>query len=330
MLNYIIRRLAIGVVTLLLITFIVFGLVWNMPGDMVTVNLSESDPSKQISKEEKEAMKKLYGLDKPFPVAYAIWVGNILQGDLGVSFPNNQRPVSLLIRERMGATLLLSGASLALTYMLAVPMGLYATARAGSVDERAMSTVLYMLYSIPSFVAGLILLIVFWVHLADTPFHLPPGMSSDDYATLSLPEKVWDTLKHMILPVACTTYVSLAYYSRFVKANMEEVIRQDYIRTARAKGVSWYTILISHAFRNTLIPFVTSVGLSLPALMSGSVIVETIFQWRGMGLLLFEALANRDYQTIMALELIFAVLTLVGTLVADLLYAVVDPRIVYS
>jgi peptide/nickel transport system permease protein len=225
----------------------------------------------------------------------------------------------------------LSASSLFLAYLLAVPMGLFATIRSGKPDERALSTTLYMLYSLPSFVAALLLLVFFSVKLEGTPFELPLfGMVSDGYAELSSLGKVGDIFRHMILPVTCFTYGSLAYFSRFVKSNMEEVVRQDYIRTARAKGVGPFRVVVHHAFRNTLIPFVTLIGLTLPFLLSGSVILEQIFSWPGMGRLFFEAITERDYPTIMGLTLMFSILTLLGQLLADVLYAVVDPRVTYS
>ena len=155
------------------------------------------------------------------------------------------------------------------------------------------------------------------------------GMVSDDYERLSLGGKAWDIFKHSILPVTCFTYGSLAYYSRFIAANMRDVLRQDYIRTARAKGVGPFRVVVVHAFRNTLIPLVTIIGLSLPGLLSGSVILEQIFTWPGMGRLFFEAISSRDYPIIMGLTLLFSVLTLGGQLLADILYAWVDPRISY-
>jgi peptide/nickel transport system permease protein len=175
------------------------------------------------------------------------------------------------------------------------------------------------------------LLNLFYVRLEGTPFQLPlGGMTSMNYAELSTPGKLWDRFLHMLLPVLCATYGSLAYYSRFVKSNMEEVIRQDYIRTAHAKGVPPFRVLVHHAFRNTLIPFVTLIGLTLPGLLSGFVILESIFTWQGMGLLFLDSITNRDYPTIMGLTLMFSLLTLAGQLIADILYAFVDPRVTYS
>ncbi len=330
MFHYLVRRLLLGLLTLVLISFVIFGLIRNMPGTPLTIALAEVDPSRRISEEDIKRMEKAYGLDKPWPEAYVQWLGNLVQLDLGRSISRKQ-PVTRLIGQRVGPTLLLSVSSILLAYVLAVPMGLFATVRSGKPDERTISTVLYMLYALPSYVAALFLLVLFAVRLEGTAFELPLfGMVSDNYAELSAAGKVTDILRHMILPVTCYTYGSLAYYSRFVKSNMEEVIRQDYIRTARAKGVGPFRVITHHAFRNTLIPFVTLVGLTLPVLLSGSVILEQIFTWPGMGRLFFEAITERDYPTIMGLTLMFSVLVLLGQLLADILYAVVDPRVTYS
>jgi len=330
MFHYLIRRSLLGVLTLLLITFVVFGLIRKMPGTPLTLALAEVDPSRRISEEDLKRMERSFGLDKPWPVAYVYWLGNVARLDLGRSIPLKQ-PVVKLIAERVGPTMLLSVTSLLLAYLLSVPMGLFSTVRSGKLDERALSTLLYMLYSLPSFVAALLLLVFFAVKLEGTAFELPLfGMVGDNYKELSTPGKVWDVFLHMILPVTCYTYGGLAYFSRFVKSNMEEVIRQDYIRTARAKGVGPARVIVHHAFRNTLIPFVTLLGLTLPALLSGSVILEQIFTWPGMGRLFFESILARDYPTIMGLTLMFSILVLAGQLLADILYAVVDPRVTYS
>jgi peptide/nickel transport system permease protein len=188
-----------------------------------------------------------------------------------------------------------------------------------------------MLYAIPSFIAALFLQLLFAVKLSGTAWELPlMGMRHSDYETMGVFAQTWDLLQHMLLPVICFTYVSLAYYSRFIKANMEEVIRQDYIRTARAKGLGQMRIILHHAFRNTLIPFVTLLGLSLPSLLGGAIILEQVFNWPGMGQLYFRSIGTRDYPVIMGLTLSLSVLTLLGQLFADILYAFVDPRIAYK
>jgi peptide/nickel transport system permease protein len=327
MFTYILRRLALALLTLLLITFVVYALIRHMPGTPLTLDMQNMDPRMMPSAEEIDRMNRLYGLDKPWYIAYFSWLTNVVQLNLGNSIPQNNQPVLSLILERMPATLLLSVTSLFLTYLLAVPIGLWSTVRAGTIRERAVSTVLYMLYSLPAFVAALYLQLLFYSKLGWLPLF---GLHSDNFEQLSTAGKAWDLLKHSILPIICFTYGALAYDSRFIRANMQEVIRQDYIRTARAKGVPPWRVIWHHAFRNTLIPFVTLIGLTLPHLLSGAVILEQIFAWPGMGRLYFEAIGQRDYDTIMGLTLMFSILTLLGQLVADLLYAVVDPRVTYS
>lgn len=325
MTSYLIRRLLIGAVTLVLITFVVYGLVRAMPGDPLAIQAAE-DPNVRIAQERIEQRRRELGLDRPFYIGYFRWASGVLRLDLGNSVTRKQ-PVSRLIAARIGPTLLLSIPSLVITYLLSIPLGLYSTARSGRPDERGISVLLYMLYSFPTFVAALLLQIVFAVKLELLPLF---NMVSDTHAQLTSWEKTVDILKHMALPLLCLTYGSLAYYSRFVKANLEEVVRQDYIRTARAKGVSRFRILTRHAFRNTMIPMVTLIGLTLPGLLSGAVIIEQIFTWPGMGRLFFEAIGERDYDTVMGLTLVFSVLALAGQLIADILYAVVDPRVTYS
>jgi peptide/nickel transport system permease protein len=330
MLSYLIRRLFIAAFTLLLITFVIYALIRAMPGDPTTIDAESVGLARKISQEDLELARKAYGLDKPWYQAYFLWLQNVARGELGQSF-YHKIPVSRVMGERVGATLLLSVTSMIIAYVLSIPIGLYATARSGKPDERAVSTFLYMLYSLPAFVAAVLLQVVFYLRLEGTWAELPlMGMVSENHDQLSYFDQIWDIARHMILPVFCFTYGILAYDSRFIRSNMQEVIRQDYIRTARAKGVGPIRILWHHAFRNTLIPFVTLIGLTLPALLSGAVILEQVFAWPGMGTLMFESIHTRDYPVIMGLVLLFSILTLLGQLLADLLYTVVDPRVTYS
>ena len=325
MFQYLIRRLLIGIPTIVLITFIVYALIRNMPGTPLTA-MEGGDPSRQMSKADQKRLERVFGLDKPWPVGYLVWVSNTARLDLGRSI-SRKLPVSTLIADRVGPTLLLTISSLVLTYILAIPIGLWSTIKSNTLSERSVSVVLYMLYSLPSFVAALFLQILLAVKLGWLP--LTGIVDLQNHDQMSLLGKTWDVFVHAIMPVTCFTYGSLAYYSRFIKANMEEVVRQDYIRTARAKGVPPNLILWRHAFRNTLIPLVTLMGLTLPALLSGAIILERIFAWPGMGTLFFESIHERDYPTIMGLTLMFTALTLAGQLLADILYAVVDPRVTY-
>ena len=330
MANYFLRRLLLALLTLLLITFVIYGLIRLMPGDPILMKLEAASPDRPIRIAEVEKMREAFGLTKPWYTAYWQWLGNLLRGDLGDSVTRPAR-VADVIGQRIGPTLILELTSLFITYLLSIPIGLYATARSGRLDERVTSTVLYMLYSLPVFVAALFLQVFFAVKLRGTAFELPLfGMKGDDFDQLSTIGQVLDISRHAFLPVVCYTYGSLAYYSRFIHANMQEVIRQDYIRTARAKGVGPYRVLVHHAFRNTLIPLVTMIGLTLPYLLSGSIILEYIFSWPGMGKLFFESIRERDYPTMMGLMLMFSVLTLLGQMLADFLYAVVDPRVTYQ
>jgi peptide/nickel transport system permease protein len=328
MLSYLVRRFLLGLFTLFLVTLIVYGLIRNMPGTPLTMTENTS-PDRELSKEDRLLAERAYGLHLPWWQAYFYWVGNLAQGDLGTSF-RERRPVGESIAQRILPTLLLSGVSLLLTYVISVPIGLWATVRSNKLDERIGSTVLYALHSLPPYVAALQLLLIFYLRLRDTPWQLRPGMTSDNFDQLSTLGQAQDIAWHALLPLVCMTYGSLAYFSRFVKANMEEAIRQDYIRTARAKGVGTFGIIVHHAFRNTLIPFVTLLGLTLPSVLGGAIILEQIFSWPGMGTLFFESLTYRDYPVIMGLTLMFSVLTLLGQLFADFMYAVVDPRVTYS
>lgn len=327
MYSYILRRLAIGCFTLTLVSMLVYGLIRAMPGDPVSLEaVGTGAEDTGVTAQQIAEMRKECDLDKPWAIAYLNWARKIASGHLGTSF-RQRRPVSELICEAAGPTLLLSVTSIALAYLISIPLGLYSAHRAGRADERVITTILYMLYSCASYVVAIYLLLVFSVRLGWFPVF---GMRSTDSDRLPASLQALDLLWHMALPVACTTYAALAYNTRFIRSTLAEASRQDYVRTARAKGLGELAILWRHSFRNALIPFVTLIGLSFPALLSGSVIIERIFAWPGMGRLFFDALLFRDYPLIMGLTMMFSVLVVVGTLAADLLYAVVDPRISYS
>lgn len=327
MISYIFRRLLLGMLTLVLITFLIYALIRNIPGTPLTVTQAVADPSLQLSEADVKRLEKAYGLDKHWVLGYLDWMSKAVVLDFGRSI-SRKEPVAILIADRLGNTLLLTVSSLALSYLLSIPIGLWSTARSNSIAERTTSLALYMLYSLPPYVAALYLQILFAVKLDVLP--LMGIITPDKHDQMSVLGQTWDIFLHAILPVTCFTYGSLAYYSRFIKANMQEVIRQDYIRTAKAKGLSEWTILVKHAFRNTLIPLVTLIGLTLPSLLSGAIILELIFNWPGMGTLFFESLRERDYPTIMGLALMFSVLTLAGQLIADILYSIIDPRVTYT
>jgi len=322
--SYLLRRLGLGALTLILVSFLVYGLIRAMPGDAAALQAGGGDV--EITPQQLTELRAAFGLDKHWTLAYFEWAGKVLTGNLGTSF-HHRRSVVELILESLGPTLLLSVTSILLAYGISIPLGLFSAHRNGRADERVLTASLYALHSFPSYVMAILLILAFSVKVRWFPVF---GLRSSNYDELSTSGKALDLLWHMALPVACYTYGAIAYYTRFIRSTIAEVLRQDYIRTARAKGLGEFTVLVKHAFRNSLIPFVTLIGFSFPALLSGSVILERIFAWPGMGQLFFESILYRDYPLIMALTMVFTLLVLAGNLIADLLYGLVDPRITYA
>jgi peptide/nickel transport system permease protein len=326
MLYYTIRRLLIAIPTLFGITVVTFAIINLAPGDPVALQLQGiEDP--RISRQVYEDLSRYYGLDQPVYVRYAQWVGRLVRLDFGESMSPDRRPVIEKIRERLWPTMSLAIISITGAMLLSIPIGVYSAARQNGLFDTTSSTFLYALYAVPSYVMAVPLILYIGVRWDLLPFQ---GMRSDDYDSLDTLGKLFDLAKHYVLITFCFTYGALAYDSRFVRQTMLESIRQDYVRTARAKGVSEFRVIVFHAFRNTLIPLVTLLGLLLPEIIGGSVILEVMFNWPGMGRLFFESMLARDYPTIMALSFIAAVLVLLGTLLADLGYALVDPRVTYD
>jgi len=322
MLIYTLRRLAYLVPTLLGITIVTFVIISLAPGNPADVVRGTATVSPEVYDE----MLRLYGLDKPVLVRYGIWLQRLVTFDFGSSFVDH-RPVLAKVGERLPATLILNGASLFLTLLFAIPFGLYSAVRQHSKFDKIGGTVLYMLYSLPEFWVALLLIMLFGVKLDLLPFI---GIESLNAGELGFWARLWDRLLHMVLPTVCLTYGALAFLSRFVRGSTLEVIHQDYIRTARAKGLDDSRVVYKHIFKNTLIPVVTLLGILLPTLISGSIILEYIFSWPGIGQLFFNSVMSRDYPTVMGLSFITSLLVLLSTLVADLLYTWVDPRVSYE
>lgn len=323
--TYTLRRLALLVPTLLGITFVTFLIVSLAPGNPADV-IQGTSQSMRMSEETYQEMLKLYGLDQPWYTRYFVWLKRLVTFDFGNSFLDH-RPVTTKILERLPATLLLNLASLILIVAISVPFGLYSALRQNSRFDKIGGAVLYMMYSLPEFWVALMLIIFFGVKLELLPFI---GKESFGAGDLGFFPHLWDRLLHLILPVVSLTFGALAFLSRFVRGSTLEVVRQDYIRTARAKGLTNRQVVYKHILRNTLIPLVTLLGILLPTLISGSVIIEMIFSWPGVGQLFYDAVLSRDYPTIMGLSFFTAVLVLISTLIADLLYTWVDPRVAYE
>jgi peptide/nickel transport system permease protein len=329
MTTYLIRRVLLLIPTLFGITLLTFMLIRLAPGNAALIKAGgHGEGGHAMTAEAREQMMKLYGLDKSPVVAYGDWLWRSAHLDLGDSFVDH-RPVTAKIRERLPLTVSLAGSALILSYLIAIPLGIAAALRRGQVTDRSISFVVFVLYSVPSFVAALFLLQ--YVASGDYLNLLPMyGANSIQAPEMGNVAWGWDRFVHMILPVICLTYASLASISRYSRVSMLEALGQDFVRTARAKGLSERLVIFRHAMRNALIPIITIFALELGALISGAIIVEQIFTLPGMGQLLFQSLDARDTPVIMGITLLAAILTLLAYLAADILYVVVDPRITYE
>jgi len=278
----------------------------------------------KASAEMKERLMKLYELDKPVHLQYWSWLKKLVRGDLGTSFSSDHRPVADKILERLPITITINVLSLLIIIALAVPMGVLSAVHQDSLFDKVTAVIVFIGFAVPTFWLALLLMIFFGIHLGWLPIS---GLRSLNYEYLSAWGQLTDLARHLILPVFISAFGGLAGLSRYMRANMLEVIRQDYILTARAKGLSERQVIYRHALRNALLPAITILGLSIPGLIGGSVIFETIFAIPGMGQLFYMSVMARDYPTVMGILLIGAMLTLVGNLIADISYAVADPRI---
>ncbi len=322
MLTYVIRRLLYGVLTFFGITIAVFALVHSVPGDPILF-YAGAHGTQQLSRAVLDEIRHVHHLDESLTRQYGWWLRGIVTLDFGSSFIDH-RPVTELIAEKLPNTFILNAIAFIIAAVIGVPIGLWSSSRSGRPIERISAVTSFLLYSLPGFWVALLLMQLFAVRLNVLPLF---GMTSDEYLELSAAMKLADRVKHLILPVVTLSYAQLAIFARFSKSALTEVIHQDYITTARAKGATSGAVLWHHAFRNALIPLITLLGLSLPYLISGSVIVEQIFQWDGIGRLYYDAILMRDYPTVLGLSVATAVATLLASLVADLLYAAADPRI---
>ncbi|MBN1496829.1 MAG: ABC transporter permease [Spirochaetes bacterium] len=325
--KYIVKRLFLLVPTLLGITFITYLMIRLAPGDYTKLQLGMEGALKSgsISKEILEQEKKLYGLDKPIVVGYAEWLWKFARLDFGTSRKDG-RPVAQRIADALPITLTLNIITMIIIYIISIPMGIISAVKKGSLYDRFSSLLLFVLYSLPHFWIALLLLL--YLGSGEYLNLFPLGGIHSDWAGGAGPlVRFLDFCWHLVLPVITLTYAEFAFLARYTRANMLEVINQQYIMTARAKGLSEKKVVFVHAFRNSLIPLVTLMATLLPGLLGGTVIVESIFSIPGIGMLSFEAILSRDIPVIMAITTIAAVLTLLGILLADLMYSLVDPRI---
>lgn len=341
--RYVVRRLLQALPMLALISVVLFVLVNIAPGGP----LAGHGRSRHVKPEKREALKRQFGLDKPLPIQYAIWlVGNdwmkidadgdgiaerpgerrgILRGDFGFSY-RTRRPVLEEIAERLPNTVYLMSITLVVVTLIAIPIGIISAVKQYSAFDIVVTTLSFIGQAIPEFWLGLILILVFYAWL-DNPFTSGPLLPPGGMQTLGTGFSVWDRIKHLILPVTMGAVGWVAWYSRFLRSSMLDIIHQDYICTARAKGLSERLVMYRHALKNAAIPLVTIFALDLPYIFAGSLYVELLFSWPGMGRLFYQAAVQRDYPVLMAVLIIAAGAVFICNLLADIAYAYLDPRI---
>lgn len=318
MLRYIVRRLLQMIPILFGITLITFVII-NAAGSP----LQEMEFNPRVKPEDIQRIRENLGLDEPVWKRYFIWVGNVLQGDLGLSLINF-RPVTERIQEVMFNTLLLSLSSTFISLSIAVPLGIYAATHRNGIVDRLASVFSVAGYAIPTVWLGVLLILLFAVQFDKWGFpSLPVGGVRDLRGDGGLKDRI----EHLILPVSALVIPQVGIWLFWVRSNMLEVLGQDYMRAARARGLREKSVLYGHGLRNALIPLVTIVGLSIPDVFAGALVVENVFAYPGMGRLTITAIGDKDHTLVMGITLFFAVLVIIGNLIADLLYAVADPRI---
>lgn len=328
---YIIKRLLLAIVTLFTILLASYTLLRLAPGDPTKSDMLAGESGTIGHKDgtfmENTALRKKLNLDKPVAIGFILWLKDVLQGDFGQSVTVDPgRKVTDVIGERIVLTIKLNLWALAITYALAIPIGVFSAAKAGSIADRSSELILFILYSLPVIWVGLLMQSLF-CEGGKIPVLPLAGAEPENPLSLSIWQYFFEQFRHLLLPVICLAYAGLAGLSRYTRSSVLQNINSAYIRTARAKGVPENTILWKHAFRNALITMITLFSGILPSLVSGSIIVEYIFNLPGMGTLSLLALSSRDYPLQMALFTIAGVLTLTGILLADLLYMAADPRI---
>ncbi|MNS27420.1 Dipeptide transport system permease protein DppB [compost metagenome] len=313
MTEYFIRRVLQSILVLFLISIITFGLIHAAPGGPTQIFLAPG-----LSQEAAKIQAHNLGLDQPVYVQYTKWVGNLLQGDLGYTFKSHL-PVGQILWPTVGNTVILMGCAWFLSLLIAIPWGIYNSTKEYGISDQTASFVSYIGFAMPTFWFGILLQELFSIKLDWLPL--------SDMWSMGKEGNIGDLFMHMILPITVLTLGFLAAYSKYARASMLEVLEQDYIRTARAKGVKERKVIFRHALRNALIPIITVLGLDLPILVGGAALTESVFNWPGMGRLFIDMAVAREYSVLMAITLITAVVVIIGNLIADILYAVVDPRV---
>lgn len=321
MLRYLSKKALELVPTFFGITLISFFILHLAPGKPTDV-MSEFNP--KMTPEARLRLEKYYGLDKPVVVQYGLWLKRLVKFDFGESFSQDRRPVWDKIKERMPITILINALAIMFIFLIAIPIGVSSAIRQNSLYDKLTTIGVFIGFATPTFWLALLLQLFLGVNLGWFPIS---GIHSLGYENMPLIQKIIDSVRHLTLPVFISVFGGLAGLSRYMRSQMLEVIRQEYIVTARAKGLPEKKVIYKHALKNALLPVITILGLSIPGLLGGSIIFETIFAIPGMGQLSYMSVMTRDYPLIMALLVIDAILVLIGNLLADIGYAIVDPRI---
>lgn len=324
MLTYAIRRILQTIPILFVISILLFFLAHSAPGGPLTA--ARRNPN--ITKEQIEAIEEKLGLNDPLPVQYGRWIGDMFKGNLGESIKFH-RPVNDMIAEKIPNTLTLVGASFLLTLIVAIPIGMLSARKPYSLFDYAMTTVTFIGQSIPVYWLGLGLIVIFYVTLKN-PFTGMPLFPVGGMNTRGREGELLDSLWHLVLPVTALSLGWIAWYSRFLRSSMMDVLHEDYVRTAKAKGASSNSVYYKHALQNAILPLVTLIALDLPSLFAGALFVETIFSWPGMGRLFWDAAKGRDYPVLLGVVMITAVLIIFCNILADLAYGWLDPRVKYE
>jgi peptide/nickel transport system permease protein len=316
--GYILKRTLQSIPILLGASTLIFFLMHAAPGDPTSIYLRPDIDPAVI-----EQMRKNLGLDQPVHVQYVKWLSSFARGDFGYSF-SQKRPIIDIIKDTLPNTILLSGIALVIIFSLGVLIGTIQAVRQYSWIDNLATVLAFFFYSMPSFWFGLMLIL-----LLSYKFQWLPAsqMTSVNFEFISVGKQWVDRLMHLIMPAAALGIGSAASVARYMRSGMLEQIRQDYVRTARAKGLSERVVIFKHAMRNALIPVITLLGLSLPFLVGGAVLIETIFAWPGMGRLIIQAIFQRDYPVVLASAFVLSITVIIGNLLADILYSVVDPRV---
>ncbi len=323
MTTYILRRFLQTGVVVIILSFVTFAVMALMPGDPVDLRAS-ADP--HITPEDIERLRELYGLDKPLIIRYKNWAMEVLQGELGFS-RTYRIPVTDLIGDRLVNSVILSGSALFVALLIGIPLGVFSGLKPNSKLDYSANMIAFAGISTPSFFLALLLILLFAVQLSWFP---ASGTLSPGNSELSFFDGLLDRLNHLVLPMLSLTALQMGVYVRYSRSSMMEAMRNDFIRTAKAKGMDRKTVIWVHGFRNALIPIVTIVALSLSFLFSGSLITETVFGYQGIGKLLYDSIIGNDFNVAMVSFMITIIMVLLMNLLADLLYAVIDPRISYS